>query len=122
MLTRLCVFLNTQVQPVQSLLSVLSSMIPEPKGMSCIVDFINWDQVLQLYFDWLCFFFNGLHLLQRKVSLMGVKTTLICGYEHKYLECNWGLCLFSKMVVIGSPSRPMTSLALGSCLGFWYQT
>lgn len=48
MLTRLCVFLNTQVQPVQSLLSVLSSMIPEPKNMSCIVDFINWNQVLQL--------------------------------------------------------------------------
>lgn len=36
----------------------------------------------------ICFdFFDGLHLSQREVSLMGVIKTLICGCKDKYLEC-----------------------------------
>ena len=40
-----------------------------------------------------------------------------CRYKHKYLECTWGWCWFSR-VIVGSPSRPMVSLALGNWLGF----
>lgn len=50
-----------------------------------------------------------------------LKTALICGDNDKYLECISGLCCFSKVVVVGSPPRSMTSLALGSWLAFMSQ-
>lgn len=46
----------------------------------------------------------------KKFPWWRVRTTLLCGHENKYLECSWGLCWFSKAVVVGSLSRSMTSL------------
>lgn len=64
-----------------------------------------------LHFDWLCFtvMVSPLH---REV-LLG--TILICGCKDKYLKCSLGLCWLSKLVVVGSPPRFMTSLALVAC-------
>lgn len=61
-----------------------------------------------LHFDWLCFsvMVSPLH---REVSL---GTILICGCKDKYLKCSLGLCWLSKVVVVDSPLRFMTSLAL----------
>lgn len=56
---------------------------------------------------------------KKKFPGSGVRTVFICVYKEKYLECNsWGVCWFSKMVIISSPLRFMTSLALSSSLGF----
>lgn len=52
---------------------------------------------------WLVIFDDDFPLLQTGVSLM---STLICGYQDKYLECSHGLRWFSK-VVMGSPPRPL---------------
>lgn len=47
-------------------------------------------------------------------------------YTHLWIwgqACNEGLCSkFSDEAVAVYPSRSMTSVALGSALGFWYQT
>lgn len=51
-----------------------------------------------------------------------MRTTLICAYRDKYVECSLGLYWFSKVVVVIFPLRSMTSLVWGSWLGFWYQT
>lgn len=34
--------------------------------------------------------------------------------EDKYLECNWGLCWFAKIVAVDSPPRSRSSLAPGT--------
>lgn len=61
-----------------------------------------------------CDFFDGLHLSQRQVSLMGVIETFICGCKDKYLECYFKFCLFSKKVVVGFSAISMTSLVPSS--------
>lgn len=67
-------------------------------------------------------FCDSLHWLQREVSWWGVRTTFICEWKDTYLDCSSGLCWFSKMVIVGSSPRCMTSLTLDSYLGFQYQT
>lgn len=46
---------------------------------------------------------------------------LTCGYKDKCLEWSEGLCWLSEVVVGGSPSRNMGSLALSSQPCFQYQ-
>lgn len=70
-----------------------------------------------LHFDWL--WFSVMVCVAKRSPWWGVRTTLICPYESNYLECCWGLCC--KVVIVGSLSRFMTSLALDSWLDFKYQ-
>lgn len=62
-------------------------------------------------FYWLCFSV-GISICC-KVSLMWV--ILICDHKNKYLESSWGFCWYGlkKKMVVGSPPRSVTSLALG---------
>ena len=49
---------------------------------------------------------------EEKSSWWRLRTILMCGHKDRYLECSWGLCWFSEVVVVSSP-RYITSLALG---------
>lgn len=66
-------------------------------------------------------FCNGLCLWQREVFWWEVRTILISDYKYKYLIHRFGLWWFSKVVVVGSFLRPITSLVLGTWLGFQNQ-
>lgn len=68
-----------------------------------------------------CNFCNGFLLIQRQAFLMMHEDYSIFGSNDKCLDYGWGLglCWFSNVTVVDSPPRAMmTSLALGSCLGF----
>ena len=47
-------------------------------------------------------FCSGHCLLQRDVSLVRVKSILICGPKDPYLECRYELFWVSEVVVVGS--------------------
>lgn len=57
-------------------------------------------------------FCNGLHLLQREVSLLRVRSTLNCEYKDRYVcIIYYGLCYLreEKWLVVGSYPRPRAS-------------
>lgn len=74
-------------------------------GLSTIFYPLNIDQMRLT----LC---TNCHLLQEEASLMNVeRCTDICEYSNKSLELILILCLFGRILVIGSPLRPMIYLA-----------
>lgn len=75
---------------------------------------------ISLFFDWLWFSIMVSSCCKENFPWWGVGTTLIWGNKDKYLECNYELFWFSRVVIIGFPSRSMTSLALVSLLYFQY--
>lgn len=70
-----------------------------------------------------CAFFPRTVFVCCKVKSLrwGMEAGPKCGCKDKCLECSEELCWFSKVVVIGSSPRSMTSLAVRSWLGFRYQ-
>ena len=85
----------------------------------CFLD-VFFGTKLHIFSFWLVVVFSNSFYCKEKFPWWGVRTTLLCGLKDRYLECNQGLCCFSKVAVSGS-SRSMTSLALKSWLGFQYQ-
>lgn len=63
--------------------------------------------------------FSAMIIICCKEKLLwgGSVATLTDGNMDNSLECIWELCSFSKVVMIGSPQRSMTSLSWGSWLG-----
>lgn len=66
-------------------------------------------------------FFSCHQKSQGKFLWWILRTTCVCDYKAKYLEFTSGLGWFSKVVIVDSPPRSITSLSLGSGLDFKYK-
>lgn len=61
------------------------------------------------------------HSVLNMFTWWGKRTTLICGYKNRYVGCNYGLCWFNRVVVVGSFIRSRISAILSSWLDFQCQ-
>lgn len=52
-------------------------------------------------------FYNGHHCCKEMFIWWGMRTIFICWCKGVYLECNSGLCRFSKVIIVGSSPRSL---------------
>lgn len=100
------------------------SLIPCDKSLrykSYVIDVSVGTGLHNCAFRLVVAFCNGIFLLQKEFPWCRMRSTLSCGSKDRDFECTLGCCLFSKVTVVGSPPRSITSPALGNWLGFQYQ-